>query len=270
MTALTLHYHPLSSYCQKVLIAIDLLGVRDRQATARPGRPRRARGLPGVVAHGQDAAAGGPGRPVPGVEHHHRAPAAAPRRRRPHPDSAGRGRRARRAPVGPPLRPLRDDADAGFHGRPAQARRRSAIAQRGPGARGSCRSPTPSSTAGSRAGPGSRAMRSAWPTALPRRPCSMPRPTCRCRRSRCSCRPTSSACWHPSVAADRPGAALLQVLPGRAGLSRRFFNPMDRWRSAQAHQQRRALRRLMFFRRALAALECQSGVAEAVNSIWPR
>ena len=27
MTALTLHYHPLSSYCQKVLIAIDLLGV---------------------------------------------------------------------------------------------------------------------------------------------------------------------------------------------------------------------------------------------------
>lgn len=27
MTALTLHYHPLSSYCQKVLIAIDVLGV---------------------------------------------------------------------------------------------------------------------------------------------------------------------------------------------------------------------------------------------------
>ena len=27
MTTLTLHYHPLSSYCQKVLIAIDILGV---------------------------------------------------------------------------------------------------------------------------------------------------------------------------------------------------------------------------------------------------
>jgi glutathione S-transferase len=27
MTALTLHYHPLSSYCQKVLIALDELGV---------------------------------------------------------------------------------------------------------------------------------------------------------------------------------------------------------------------------------------------------
>ncbi len=27
MTALTLHYHPLSSYCQKVLIAIDALGI---------------------------------------------------------------------------------------------------------------------------------------------------------------------------------------------------------------------------------------------------
>jgi glutathione S-transferase len=27
MNALTLHYHPLSSYCQKVLIAIDVLGI---------------------------------------------------------------------------------------------------------------------------------------------------------------------------------------------------------------------------------------------------
>lgn len=27
MTALTLHYHPLSSYCHKVLIAIDVLGI---------------------------------------------------------------------------------------------------------------------------------------------------------------------------------------------------------------------------------------------------
>ena len=32
MTALTLHYHPLSSYCHKVLIAIDVLGIEvDRQ-----------------------------------------------------------------------------------------------------------------------------------------------------------------------------------------------------------------------------------------------
>lgn len=32
MTSLTLHYHPLSSYCHKVLIAIDVLGIDvDRQ-----------------------------------------------------------------------------------------------------------------------------------------------------------------------------------------------------------------------------------------------
>jgi glutathione S-transferase len=32
MTALTLHYHPLSSYCHKVLIAIDVLGIEvDKQ-----------------------------------------------------------------------------------------------------------------------------------------------------------------------------------------------------------------------------------------------
>lgn len=39
MTALTLHYHPLSSYCQKVLIAIDLLGIEVERQLLNLGDP---------------------------------------------------------------------------------------------------------------------------------------------------------------------------------------------------------------------------------------
>ena len=39
MTALTLHYHPLSSYCHKVLIAIDVLGVEVDKKVLNLGDP---------------------------------------------------------------------------------------------------------------------------------------------------------------------------------------------------------------------------------------
>lgn len=60
MTALTLHYHPLSSYCHKVLIALDVLGIEFDKRLLNLGDPA------GRAAHlalwpRQDAAAGGPG-----------------------------------------------------------------------------------------------------------------------------------------------------------------------------------------------------------------
>jgi glutathione S-transferase len=39
MNALTLHYHPLSSYCHKVLIAIDVLGVEVDKRLLKLGDP---------------------------------------------------------------------------------------------------------------------------------------------------------------------------------------------------------------------------------------
>ncbi|MFT3665119.1 glutathione S-transferase family protein [Piscinibacter sp.] len=39
MNALTLHYHPLSSYCHKVLIAIDVLGIEVEKRLLDPGDP---------------------------------------------------------------------------------------------------------------------------------------------------------------------------------------------------------------------------------------
>ncbi|MGY0194411.1 glutathione S-transferase family protein [Leptothrix sp. BB-4] len=39
MTPLTLHYHPLSSYCQKVLVAIDVLGVAVEHRLLNLGDP---------------------------------------------------------------------------------------------------------------------------------------------------------------------------------------------------------------------------------------
>jgi glutathione S-transferase len=39
MAALTLHYHPLSSYCQKVLIAVDMLGVEVDKRLLNLGDP---------------------------------------------------------------------------------------------------------------------------------------------------------------------------------------------------------------------------------------
>jgi hypothetical protein len=39
MTALTLHYHPLSSYCQKVLIALEVLGIEVDERLLNLGDP---------------------------------------------------------------------------------------------------------------------------------------------------------------------------------------------------------------------------------------
>ncbi|OYU45474.1 MAG: glutathione S-transferase [Burkholderiales bacterium PBB4] len=39
MTALTLHYHPLSSYCQKVLIALDAMGIDAEKRMLNLGDP---------------------------------------------------------------------------------------------------------------------------------------------------------------------------------------------------------------------------------------
>ena len=41
MTALTLHYHPLSSYCHKVLIAIDVLGIEIDKQILNLGDPEQ-------------------------------------------------------------------------------------------------------------------------------------------------------------------------------------------------------------------------------------
>jgi len=41
MSSLTLHYHPLSSYCQKVLIAIDVLGVEVDKRLLDLGNPEQ-------------------------------------------------------------------------------------------------------------------------------------------------------------------------------------------------------------------------------------
>lgn len=40
MTALTLHYHPLSSYCHKVLIAVDVLGIELEKQLLNLGDPQ--------------------------------------------------------------------------------------------------------------------------------------------------------------------------------------------------------------------------------------
>lgn len=81
MAALTLHYHPLSSYCHKVLIAIEVLGVEVDRQLMNPGDPAQraehlARWPTGKIPLLMDA-----GQPVPEtsimIEHlqrHHARP----------------------------------------------------------------------------------------------------------------------------------------------------------------------------------------------------
>ena len=57
MSSLTLHYHPLSSYCHKALIAIDELGVEVEKRILNLGDPARTRSAPRAMAHRQDAPA---------------------------------------------------------------------------------------------------------------------------------------------------------------------------------------------------------------------
>ena len=65
MTALTLHYHPLSSYCQKVLIAIDLLGVGVDKRLLDLGNPAERDAYLALWPTGKMPLLVDQGRPVP-------------------------------------------------------------------------------------------------------------------------------------------------------------------------------------------------------------
>ena len=65
MTALTLHYHPLSSYCQKVLIAIDLLGVEVDKRLLDLGNPAERDAYLALWPTGKMPLLVDQGRPVP-------------------------------------------------------------------------------------------------------------------------------------------------------------------------------------------------------------
>ncbi|MDM0033815.1 glutathione S-transferase family protein [Variovorax sp. J22P271] len=65
MTALTLHYHPLSSYCQKVLIAIDLLGVEVDLRLLDLGKPAERDAWLALWPTGKMPLLVDQGRPVP-------------------------------------------------------------------------------------------------------------------------------------------------------------------------------------------------------------
>ena len=65
MTALTLHYHPLSSYCQKVLIAIDLLGVEVDKRLLDLGNPAERDAWLALWPTGKMPLLVDQGRPVP-------------------------------------------------------------------------------------------------------------------------------------------------------------------------------------------------------------
>ena len=77
--SLTLYYHPLSSFCQKVLIALYENDTPFDAAARRSRRPRRARGVPRLWPIGKfpvlrdDAR----DRDLPEFEHHHRVSRAA-------------------------------------------------------------------------------------------------------------------------------------------------------------------------------------------------
>jgi glutathione S-transferase len=65
MTALTLHYHPLSSYCHKVLIAVDVLGIElDKQVLDLSDPAKRADYL-ALTPMGKMPLLVDQGRPVP-------------------------------------------------------------------------------------------------------------------------------------------------------------------------------------------------------------
>ena len=65
MTALTLHYHPLSSYCQKVLIAIDLLAVEVDKRLLDLGNPAERDAYLALWPTGKMPLLLDQGRPVP-------------------------------------------------------------------------------------------------------------------------------------------------------------------------------------------------------------
>ena len=194
MTALTLHYHPLSSYCQKVLIAIDLLGVEVDKRLLDLGNPAERDAYLALWPTGKMPLLVDQGRPVPEssiiIEHLQQRHAGGGRTLIPQDAAAALDVRLwdrlldlyvmtpMQAFTADLLKPEGDrDPRSVARAREVLSMAYDLLDRRLEGRTWS------------------RAMRSASPTAPPRRPCSMPPPTCRCRRSRCSCRPTSSACW---------------------------------------------------------------------------
>ncbi|HMW24819.1 MAG TPA: glutathione S-transferase family protein [Burkholderiaceae bacterium] len=82
MTALTLHYHPLSSYCHKVLIALDVLGIEFDKRLLNLGDPAGRAAHLALWPIGKMPLLVDQGRPVPEtsiiIEHlqrHHAQPA---------------------------------------------------------------------------------------------------------------------------------------------------------------------------------------------------
>ena len=65
MTAPTLHYHPLSSYCHKVLIAIDVLGAEVDKRLVNPGDPAEHAAFVALWPTGKMPLLVDEGRPIP-------------------------------------------------------------------------------------------------------------------------------------------------------------------------------------------------------------
>jgi glutathione S-transferase len=81
MTTLALYYHPLSSYCHKVLIALDVLGIEVDKRSVNPGDPAERAALVALWPTGKIPLLVDQGRPVPEtsiqIEHlqrHHARP----------------------------------------------------------------------------------------------------------------------------------------------------------------------------------------------------
>ncbi|MDL9997327.1 glutathione S-transferase family protein [Variovorax sp. J22P240] len=65
MTALTLHYHPLSSYCHKVLIAVDVLGIAIDKRLLDLADPAERAAYLALIPTGKMPLLVDQGRPVP-------------------------------------------------------------------------------------------------------------------------------------------------------------------------------------------------------------
>lgn len=65
MSALTLHYHPLSSYCHKVLIAVDILGVELEKQVINLGDPVEREAFLALWPTGKMPLLVDQGRPIP-------------------------------------------------------------------------------------------------------------------------------------------------------------------------------------------------------------
>jgi len=188
MATPTLHYHPLSSYCHKVLVAIDVLDAEVDKQLLNLGDPAERDAYFALWPVGKMPLLVDGGRPIPEasiiIEHlqrHHARSGATliPRL----PDEALDVRlwdRVFDLYVMTPMQALTADLL-----KPEGERDRSRSPAR------AWPRPTPSSTASSPVTPGPSATPSAWPIAPRRRRCSMPGPMCRstCRRIR-GCRPT--------------------------------------------------------------------------------